>query len=316
MKIDPRHLEILSAVVEHGGITEAAEVLHKTQPSLSRAITSLEQRIGEPLFEKGKRPLRPTPLCQALALKGDVVREAGQGASELVDSFINGSAGVIRVGGTPVFIDGVVSYMLAKYQLQHSDIKIEQSYGYLAELVSQINGGTLDVGIVPIEPDAEPEGFTFHRLLPGRNVIACSARHTLAKRPLVKLSDLLNYSWIAPPATSPLYHDLRLVLNSLGVTDFKVSFSGGSLASLINVLAESDSLTVLPYSVVYMMQNQASITPLSLKIDHPKRNLGMLLLQQRATDRRLERFCQFLNQEFDSLSNRIHATERESIWRS
>jgi len=316
MKIDPRHLEILSAVVEHGGITEAAEVLHKTQPSLSRSIASLEQRIGEPLFEKGKRPLRPTPLCQALALKGDVIRESGRSASELIDSFINGSAGVIRVGGTPVFIDGVVSHMLAKYQLQNSEIRIEQSYGYLAELVSQINGGALDVGIVPMESGAEPEGFVFHRLLPGRNVVACSARHILAGRSSVKLSDLLNFPWIAPPATSPLYHDLRSVLNSLGVTNFKVSFSGGSLASLINVLAESDSLTVLPYTVVYMMQHQGAITPLSLNIDHPKRNLGILLLQQKQTDRKLERFCHFLNKEFESLKSRMHATQRESIWRS
>ncbi|MEM6985908.1 MAG: hypothetical protein AAF499_05145, partial [Pseudomonadota bacterium] len=36
---------------------------------------------------------------------------------------------------------------------------------------------------------------------------------------------IASYPWIAPPADSPLYHDLRAVLESIGVQDFKVAFT-------------------------------------------------------------------------------------------
>ena len=46
MKIDPRHLEILAAIVDHGGLTEGASALGKSQPSVSRSLSMLEERLG------------------------------------------------------------------------------------------------------------------------------------------------------------------------------------------------------------------------------------------------------------------------------
>ena len=63
MKIDPRHLEMLAAIVDHGGVTEGANALGKTQPSVSRSESELEKRLGVELFESNKRPLRPTEFC-------------------------------------------------------------------------------------------------------------------------------------------------------------------------------------------------------------------------------------------------------------
>ena len=38
MKLDSEHLEILAMVVERGGLTEGAEALGKSQPSVSRTM--------------------------------------------------------------------------------------------------------------------------------------------------------------------------------------------------------------------------------------------------------------------------------------
>lgn len=55
MKIDSEHLEILAMIVDKGGLTEGAEALGKSQPSVSRTMALLEDRIGAPLFEPGRR---------------------------------------------------------------------------------------------------------------------------------------------------------------------------------------------------------------------------------------------------------------------
>ena len=83
MKLDPRHLEMLFAIVDKGGLTEGAALLGKSQPSLSRSLAMLEERVGAPLFEPDRRPLRPTELGQALAEEGRKVFVAGTTSSVL-----------------------------------------------------------------------------------------------------------------------------------------------------------------------------------------------------------------------------------------
>ncbi len=104
MKLDARHLEILAAIVDGGGLTEGAEAVGRAQPSVSRTVAMLEARIGAPLFEKNRRPLVPTELCLGLAAEGRRILAAGSTASAIVATFKTGHRGVVRIGGTPVFI--------------------------------------------------------------------------------------------------------------------------------------------------------------------------------------------------------------------
>ena len=212
----------------------------------------------------------------ALVLEGRKVLAAGQAASKLVQLHKSGHVGSIRVAGSPIFLDGVVLPILARFQADFPDIHINQSYGYAQGVLSGLLNDTLDLGIVPIRASEVPEGVVADELLQGRNVIACRMGHPLARKTDVRVSEIAQYSWIAPPPESPLYHDLRAVLESIGVKDFKVSFSGGSLTSVTNVLAGSDAITVLPYSVVFNLRRQNLLTALPIRIGDPDRNLCML----------------------------------------
>ncbi|WP_201346763.1 LysR family transcriptional regulator, partial [Lactobacillus nasalidis] len=48
-------LQYYLAVVREGNISRAAEVLHVTQPALSRQIAQLEEELGTQLFVRGRR---------------------------------------------------------------------------------------------------------------------------------------------------------------------------------------------------------------------------------------------------------------------
>jgi DNA-binding transcriptional LysR family regulator len=315
MKLDPRHLEILAAIVDHGGLTEGAEALGKSQPSVSRTLSQLEARIGAPLFKPGRRPLQPTELGLALAEHGRAVLKANRTASELVDSYRSGHSGLVRVGGTPIFMDGVIAPMIARFQQAHPDVRVDQSYGYADDLIDRLRTGTLDVAILPLQPVRVPRDLNFQPILPGLNVIACREGHPLARRKLLTPTDIAKYPWIAPPADSPLYKDLRQALTNIGATDFRISFSGGSLSSVLSVLTESDSLTVLPYSVVFMMKGRNTVTALSLEIGHPDRHLGLLAMNHALQNPAARRFRSFVILQFDSLSRRILQHQKDQLWR-
>lgn len=305
MKLDSEHLEILAMIVEKGGLTEGAEALGKSQPSVSRTMAYLEERIGAPLFEPGKRPLRATELGEQLARIGARIHALNTEASRLVQSYRKGQSGRLRIAGTPIFMDGVVSTFIADFQTRQPDVQIVQSYGYFDQLAASLRNGALDLAILPLHASSVPADMSFTALLPGRNVIACRAGHPLMRRGAITLADLDPYPWIAPPPDSPLYRDLQRALKSIGKEEFKVGFSGGTLASIFSVLGRSDSLTVLPYSVVFLSRKSAGIEALKLKIDHPDRQLGILTCNQAKPPPALQRFESFLKDEFQLLQARI-----------
>lgn len=305
MKLDSEHLEILAMIVEKGGLTEGAEALGKSQPSVSRTMALLEDRIGAPLFEPGKRPLRPTELGESLARLGGRIHALNAEASRLVQSYRKGHSGRLRIAGTPIFMDGVVSTIIAEFQTRHPDVQIAQSYGYYDQLAASLRNGSLDMAIVPLHQGSVPADMTFVPLLAGRNVIAARAGHPLMRRTAITLADIEPYPWIAPPLDSPLYRDLQRALKSIGKEDFRVSFSGGTLASIISILAGSDSLTVLPYSVVFLTRKTSGLNALRLKIEHPDRQLGMLTCEGANPPPALRQFAGFLKDEFAQLEARI-----------
>ncbi|MEL7092299.1 MAG: LysR family transcriptional regulator [Pseudomonadota bacterium] len=315
MLIDPRHLHILSAIVDAGGLSEGALALGKSQPSLSRIVSTLEARLGEALFEKGRRPLRPTELCERLAAEGRKIGQASETASIVAQRFTSGQAGTVRIGGTPIFMDGVVSSVIASFQTAHPEVRVDQSYGYTGDLIDQLAVGTIDLGICPMEAIHAPDGFDFVPFLKGRNVIACGAGHPLARKKSLKLEDVSEFPWITQPAGSPLFQDLKDVLTSIGINDFKVSYSGGSLSSILNVLTGSNAITVLPFSVVHMQPGKL-ITSLPIRIEHPKRELGMLQTSGDAKRPTVRRFVRHLSSEFKSLSQAITDRQRHAVWKA
>lgn len=53
-------LEIFAAAVESGSVSRTAEILHTSQPYISRVLKSLEEEIGKALFERTPHGIVPT----------------------------------------------------------------------------------------------------------------------------------------------------------------------------------------------------------------------------------------------------------------
>ncbi|MEM9250453.1 MAG: LysR substrate-binding domain-containing protein [Pseudomonadota bacterium] len=233
-----------------------------------------------------------------------------------MQQFRAGRSGRVRVGGTPFFMDGVIAAILGEFQSEQPNIRIDQSYAYSTDLIESVASKRLDLAICPLRVEAVPDGLTFEEILPGLNVIACRVAHPLSRRGAIKPADIMEYPWIAPPVESPLYEDLRQAVAHVGATALRISFSGGSLASVVNVLTGSDALTVLPYSVVHAMRRQRTITALSLKIGDPDRHLGLLFSSSADPSPAARRLRSFLTSRFDALAQRIALDRRQAFLHS
>ncbi|MGB3243541.1 MAG: LysR family transcriptional regulator [Sulfitobacter sp.] len=314
MKIDEKHLAQLAAVVEAGGVTEGANLLGMSQPAVSRTLSTLEKRLGEPLFLPGRRPLVPTIIGQQLAAHGKVIFEAGRKASETVVGFRAGSAGTVRIGGVPFFMDAFISRMIGQFQIREPDIRVDQSYGNLPEIQAGLRSGQLDMAVCPlgvVEPGSELE---FTQILPGRNVVAARARHPLFKKQSVTSNDLLRYPWIAPLPGSPLLADLHSILLSIGMSEVNVRYSGGSLLSVLNYLEETDAMTVLPQSILFAFRQTRLFKTIPIKIPQPDRSLGILRLKDAPVLPASDKLVRFIGSAFDDLRAIILRHENAVVW--
>lgn len=75
-RIDLNLFVVFEAIYTEGSITRAAEVLHLTQPAVSHALSRLRETLGDDLFVRSSRGMRPTPFAKQLI--GTVRQSLGQ----------------------------------------------------------------------------------------------------------------------------------------------------------------------------------------------------------------------------------------------
>ena len=95
--IEFRHLRLLQAVVESGGLTAAAERLHLTQSAVSHQLKALEGALEQPLVERGARPLQLTPAGKRLLQLAEATLPQVEAALRDLAKLKDGEAGELRI---------------------------------------------------------------------------------------------------------------------------------------------------------------------------------------------------------------------------
>ncbi|WP_101048265.1 HTH-type transcriptional regulator ArgP [Macromonas nakdongensis] len=106
--LDPRQLEALAAVVEHGGFGPAARALSLTLAAVSLRIKSLETALGQRLLVRGKA-VRATPAGQALLAHAKQVQSM---EADLLQGLAGGADGHWQSLAVAINADSVASWFL------------------------------------------------------------------------------------------------------------------------------------------------------------------------------------------------------------
>ncbi len=95
--VDLRLVEYFLAVVDHGGITNAAKALYVAQPSVSQAIRQLERQVGVDLFDRtGKRVALNANGAAFVTPARNIVRDVAQ-AHDRVAGILELRAGRLEI---------------------------------------------------------------------------------------------------------------------------------------------------------------------------------------------------------------------------
>ena len=146
-----RTLRYFLAVAREENMTEAANVLHVTQPTLSRQIADLERELGVTLFERSNRSCTLTGEGMRLRQRAEeIISLVEQAEMELSDD-VGELSGVIRIGAGETQAMRFVLQAFADLHRDHPGVTVELYTGNADAVEERLERGLLDFALL-IEP--------------------------------------------------------------------------------------------------------------------------------------------------------------------
>ncbi|MCW1913660.1 LysR family transcriptional regulator [Luteolibacter sp. GHJ8] len=262
-----RHLRYFVAVAAHGSFNRAAEILHITQPPLSRQVRDLEEELGVPLLLRGSNMVK---LTEAGELFYEEAREVLARADEAVRR-VRGEARqeVLRVGYAPSMIAGIMSAVLARFKSAAPRVRIELADLSSREIIEQAGKGLLDLVVSPgISVTKGIAGFQLTELRKVQPVLVLPGSHPLAKLKRVPVARLrtLPLVGLAKENYPEYVQSVRGLLKPFGISPRFVSLVNDGVSTLFAELVANDAGSILVEGIADIMPRSLVIRQLSPKL--------------------------------------------------
>ena len=186
-----RVLRYFLTIAREGSITNAANFLHVTQPTLSRQIRDLEEELGQKLFNRGSHNM-------TLTAEGMILRKRAEEIISMVDkteaefnSMENVVSGDIYIGGGETEAIKLVAQIACELRASYPGIHYHLYSGNSEDVTERLDKGLLDFGIL-IQP-ADISKYDYIDI-PARDIWGVVMRRDspLAEKEVIRKEDLLG----------------------------------------------------------------------------------------------------------------------------
>ncbi|MCM3251643.1 MULTISPECIES: LysR family transcriptional regulator [Priestia] len=186
-----RVLRYFLTVAREGNITKAADVLHVTQPTLSRQLKDLEQELGKKLFIRSSHSV-------ILTDEGMLLRNRAEEIVNMVDKLEAEFSSMEETIGGDVYIGGGeteamkhIARVAKDVQLRYPNIRYHLYSGNEEDITERLDKGLLDFGIL-IQP-ANISKYNYLNM-PAKDVwgVVMTKDSPLAVKESIQAADLLE----------------------------------------------------------------------------------------------------------------------------
>ncbi len=240
-----RVLNYFLMVSQEENITKAAQLLHVTQPTLSRQLMQLEDELGVKLFERSNHSIILTNDGLLLKRRAqEIVSLAEKTKKELTCE--KELAGNIEIGSGEFMSFSFLADIISKFSAENPNVSFKLHSGNADTIKEQLESGVLDMGMLSYPVDISKYEFV---RLPQKEKwgIVIHKDYEISKRSYVTPDDLIGLPLIIP--------NRRLIQDEL-----KKWF--GNLYNDINIFAYHDLL----YNAAMMAKNKMGVV-LTLQLE-------------------------------------------------
>lgn len=246
-----KQIRAFLAVAQTLSFVQACERLHLSQPALSLAIKSLEEKLGGPLFSRTTRSVRLTPEGEALLpLARRLIADWDNAQSELQQRF-RLDRGRVTVAAIPSFAGNVLPSILKAFRTNHPGISVKIQDVINEQVTDMVQVGEVELGLA-FAPHAV-SGLHFTPLYTDRFMAVVPGDSPLAKGRHVRWEQLLEEPFIALQRPSAVRYMLEDALMALNRT-LPVELESHQLTTVARMVASGLGVSVVPSFCMTQME--------------------------------------------------------------
>ena len=264
MELTHRQVEVFRAVMGTGHVTRAAELLHTSQPTVSRELARLEQVLGYALFDRVRGRLHPT--TRALALL-DEVKASYVGLERIAataQSLKHFAQGRLTLASLPALAHALVPEALAGFAQGQPQARVSLESLESPLLESALAEQRYDLGLV--ERHEAPAACTLQTLLVADEVAVLPAGHPLATRERLTPADFAGQPFVSLAPTDPYRQQIDALFAQAGI-ERTLRLDTPSAVSVCALVRQGLGLGIVnPLTALEMAGPALLVRPLSVSI--------------------------------------------------
>lgn len=227
-----------------GSFSKSAQRLYITQPALSRSIKSLEDELGQPLFDRVGRKNELTAFGRHILLQANDLVDAANNLKHSGQLLLTGQTGQMQLGlGSgpgALWMTPLLMCLATEYPQARLDI----TRGATPMLVQQLRERALDALILDIRSLSPASDLRVEPLCELPGAFMCRKGHPLTKRKSVTLDDVRAF----PVASTPLSDEVaRVLMERYGTQahpEQLVNLRCDEISSLIDVARATETVVL------------------------------------------------------------------------
>ncbi len=143
-----RVLEYFLAVAREQSISGAAEVLHLTQPTLSRQLRELEEELGKTLLIRGSRRITLTEEGMLLRKRAEEIVSLVRRTRSEVMSTGEEVSGDVYIGAGETRCMSILADVMTDMRREHPGIRFHTVSGDSADIMERLDKGLFDFCLI------------------------------------------------------------------------------------------------------------------------------------------------------------------------
>ena len=239
-----RDIDIIRAIVRHGGFRAASDATGLAQSAISRRVRHLESRMRITIFERDGRGVRLTAPGRRLVEEAEILIAQ---RDRILDELTQGvMAGVVRLGVAETMTHTILPRLLTDLRARHPLLRFEISVDTSEQMAQMLTDDVLDVAI--LLRDQAPRGVHLSPLPPVTLGWFAAPAHFSLPHP-AGIDDLAAQPIVSFPK-STLPHRRVLDLLSPGRRQAVAVHGSASLATVLHLVGQGFGIGTIPHDIV------------------------------------------------------------------
>src|SRR5690242_3411300 len=207
-------LRAFQAVVETGSVTRAAVQLRLTQPTVSRIVAGLEDRLGFRLFERAAGRLALGPEGDAFFREAERFLSNAEALSDTARDLREGKLYRVRIVSMPALAYGLLPEVLQRIRKGGHKLAVSVDVRRRAEVTRWVAGKQFDLGLASLPVDYP--GLAIRRLVSTQAYVVIPKGHRLARQRTVSAEELASENLIGLSEEALIQERIGALFRRLG----------------------------------------------------------------------------------------------------